>query len=67
MQEFKDKLATDLFEMTLEDAQRGGICISCNEPARPKCYSQAGLREYEISGLCEKCFDNLFKEEGGDI
>lgn len=37
------------------------FCISCKEPAIANCYSEAGLREFKISGLCEKCFDKMFK------
>ncbi len=42
---------------TVAEAIEEGICIDCKEPAIPKCYSEAGLREYHISGLCETCFD----------
>ena len=40
-----------------------GICFQCELPAMPRCYSDAGRREFRISGLCEKCFDGLFAEE----
>lgn len=36
-----------------------GICISCKQPARERCYSAAGRREFRFSGLCEVCFDEL--------
>jgi hypothetical protein len=39
------------------------ICFSCKEPAFPKCYSEAGKREFYISGLCEECFDECTKSE----
>jgi len=38
-----------------------GICIECGEEALPKCYSDAGKREFRISGLCERCFDKTFE------
>jgi hypothetical protein len=38
-------------------------CIECGEDAYANCYSEAGRREVDISGLCEKCFDALFREE----
>lgn len=44
-------------ELAAQGLSRDGLCISCHEPAIPKCYSEAGRREYSISGLCEKCFD----------
>jgi hypothetical protein len=37
-----------------------GYCIKCRQPARPRCYSQAGFNEYAITGICEVCFDDLF-------
>ena len=64
-----------LFGMTLEDAHSKGICIRCQEPAlvmsadgtskyNPELfYSAAGKQEWNISGMCEKCFDNMFDEE----
>jgi len=59
LQEFKDKLAKETFGMIVKDALEQGICISCREEALPKCYSEAGKREYRISGLCEQCFDKI--------
>jgi len=58
-QEFKDGLAKQLFDKTISDAHKDGTCINCNEDALTNCYSEAGEREYKISGLCEKCFDEL--------
>lgn len=57
--EVKDNIAKDIFGETITDAQTEGICVNCKEPAVPKCYSEAGRREYKISGLCELCFDNI--------
>ena len=37
------------------------LCIDCKEPAIPKCYTPAGEREYYISGICEECFNKMFK------
>lgn len=59
IQEFTNRLAEDTFGMTKEEAQAEGLCINCRERAIPKCYSEAGKREYKISGLCEKCFDEI--------
>lgn len=59
LEKFKDNLAFDIYGMTKSEAIKKGICIQCREPAIPKCYSNAGLREYRISGLCEKCFNEI--------
>lgn len=39
------------------------ICFQCGRVAKEHCYSEAGLREVEISGLCEECYDKLFEED----
>lgn len=57
---FKENLAKDLFNMTMEEALSKGICLECREQALSKCYSKAGRKEYRISGICEKCFDKIF-------
>lgn len=59
LQKFKDDLSTDLYGMTTQQAIEKGICIQCKEEALSKCYSNAGRKEYYISGLCEKCFDKI--------
>lgn len=63
LQDFKDQLAKDCFGQTAAEAQSAGLCISCKEPALPKCYSAAGKSEYRISGLCEQCFDSITRED----
>lgn len=59
LQEFKDSASKSAFGMTKQYANVKGICVHCKEEALPKCYSEAGRREYRISGLCEKCFDKI--------
>jgi hypothetical protein len=53
-------LAKALYGMTRVDAIRAGICIDCKKDA--KWYSPAGKAEYQISGLCEPCFDKITGE-----
>lgn len=45
------------------DIKNDGRCIECEELAAPKCPTDRGKREYEISGLCEECFNDFFSEE----
>lgn len=59
LQKLKDAIAKDLYKMTVKEARAKGICIQCHEEALPRCYSEAGRREYRISGLCEQCFDEM--------
>jgi hypothetical protein len=44
-----------------QEAIAKGICVECNKPA--KWYTEDGEKEYYISGLCEKCFDEITKED----
>lgn len=55
-----------------QTAQRDNRCVECGEvitftytPSKKpgNIYSEAGKREYRISGCCEFCFDNMFGEE----
>ena len=62
LQEFKTKLAKDIFGETLKEVHEKGICINCKMPALSNCYSELGIKEYHISGLCEKCFDEITGE-----
>ena len=39
------------------------ICYQCGRVAKEHCYTEAGLREVEISGLCEECFNEMFEED----
>lgn len=66
IQAFQDKLAKEIYGQTSAEAQSVGLCLQCKEPALPKCYSEAGRKEYRISGLCEVCFDKIFEEVSGD-
>lgn len=59
LQALKDQLALRAFGKTAAEAQEETLCINCDKPALPRCYSDAGVREYFISGLCERCFDKI--------
>jgi len=63
LQDFKDDLAQSIYGMSTKEAKEQEICIQCHKPALENCYSQAGINEYRISGLCEKCFDSICGEE----
>jgi hypothetical protein len=57
LQEIVDELSKMMFDMPLSEAQRQRICIACKKPV--SFYSIAGARDYEISGLCEPCYDAI--------
>lgn len=69
------KIAMDTYGMTFQDAYSKGICIRCKNPALVQAadgtskynpelfYSPEGKMEWNISSICEKCFDTMFDEE----
>lgn len=62
LQDFKDEVSRMAVGMTKKEAHDQGICIKCKLPWEPRTHSDAGRREYQISGYCEECFDDLFTE-----
>lgn len=58
-----DEVSNYCFGMTRAEAHEKDICLICKELAIPKCYSDAGLREYNISGVCEECLDRMMEED----
>jgi hypothetical protein len=59
LKELVDGMCRELYGIAKTDATDQGICVMCKEQAIPKCYSEAGRKEYRISGLCEPCFDTV--------
>ena len=61
LEQLKKNMQDDCYGEDSTDNRTKGLCIDCKEPAIPKCYSQAGISEYRISGLCEECYDKIFE------
>lgn len=59
--DFLDELAKKAFGSTFSEAHEKGICISCQKP--PVCRNEEERREYDISGLCGPCWDEIFKDQ----
>jgi hypothetical protein len=57
---FKEALRVEAELLSRGEAFEKGICARCQKP--PQFYSEAGRREYRISGLCEYCFDAVTME-----
>lgn len=57
MQQFCDDVVELLFGPTPE-----GCCVFCKQPPKLETFTEAGKREWEISHICEPCFDQEFKE-----
>jgi len=39
------------------------LCIKCKQNAYDNCYSEDGRKEVAISQMCEKCFDEVCKDD----
>ena len=75
MMQIIDEFAKGVYGMTAAEAQEKALCICCKQPVfvlaadgtskyNPELfYSPAGKKEWQISAVCEKCFDNMFDEE----
>lgn len=56
--EFKEKMAMSLFGMTKTEAHKKGICVKCKLPIKDFTLTERDEKEYNISGLCPKCFSD---------
>lgn len=74
--EITDKITKMLYGETIGESQKQLICINCKKPIciteKPtnmegNIYSRNGLKEYQISGLCEYCFDKTYMELEDEI
>lgn len=74
MKELIDDIGQQVFGMSLTGAHEANVCICCHKPvfnedgffSEELFHSEAGKKEYSISGMCEKCFDKLFAVPGDD-
>lgn len=74
LNDVRNNLAKIVFGETRDDACAQNICINCKRPISDErvsglrtrqpgqIYTDSGMREYCISGMCETCFDALFEE-----
>ena len=71
LNKLKNELSKELYSITKDEAIARGICVDCKLPVfesvkfssevKGRFYSEAGRKEYYISGLCEYCWDAIFK------
>lgn len=72
LNDLTNHVALKMFGMTVTEAHAKHICVDCKSPIRDErgedaeatgengqIYSDAGWKEYRISGLCETCFDSV--------
>ena len=59
LQRFVDDFTKTSFGRSLSESQRQSICVVCGKPVG-KFRDALSAREFEISGLCQDCQDNVF-------
>ena len=58
-----DTLSRRAFGRTKAEAHADVSCIRCSEPVVLGAMSRRDAAEYMISGVCPKCFTELFPDE----
>ncbi len=61
MQALIDGLTKRAFGTTTSGALKQGICVVCKRPAI-EFRGNLSQKEYTISGMCQKCQDEVFNE-----
>ncbi len=63
---YGQRLTRNLFP-SMAAAQDARLCIQCHKPQPDQSsWSEAGRREWKISGMCEPCFDRVFADSEPD-
>lgn len=57
LDDFMETLGQHTYGRSRRECWKQGFCIDCGLPALPRCHTDAGVKEYYISCLCEECFD----------
>ena len=61
LQNFLDKFAKKSFGRSTTEAKEKKVCVFCGKPIKMEDFKdQLSIKEYEISGLCQKCQDDTF-------
>jgi len=59
LQKLQEDLKKELFGET-----KDGSCVVCKQPfTQENVFTEAGWKEVKISQMCEKCWDETFKEQ----
>tara|TARA_R100001480_G_scaffold3723_2_gene9726 strand:- start:11931 stop:12143 length:213 start_codon:yes stop_codon:yes gene_type:complete len=64
LQEFADALANSTYG-GINNTDAVGVCVSCRQFVHHgvNMFTSTGLREFEMSGMCERCFDDTYGED----
>lgn len=62
MERFLDEMSEQMFGRRRSASKSAKICVMCGGDAT-EFRNELSRKEYEISGLCQRCQDAVFKEE----
>ena len=62
-QESFDAVTRQIFGKTVKEAQEQGKCITCGQVVHPEVYTEVARDEFEISGMCSDCQEEVFETE----
>ena len=63
LQSFLDKFTKKVFGMSQTEAKEQYICVCCHNEIKDEDFrDDISRKEYDISGLCQKCQDDTFGE-----
>jgi hypothetical protein len=62
LQEIIDKFDNYFLGITIQEAHENEICIDCKQPITTF-KDELSKKEYEISGWCQRCQDEIFNGE----
>lgn len=61
LEKFIDKFTEKSFGESLTDAEKEKVCVFCHNPIDMKDFrDELSIKEYRISGICQKCQDDTF-------
>jgi len=61
LQSFLDNFAKKTFGRSETEAKEKGVCVFCGKEIKMEDFKdQLSIKEYEISGFCQKCQDDTF-------
>jgi len=61
LQNSLDNFAKKAFGRSPTEAKEKGVCVTCGNKIKMEDFKdQLSIKEYEISGLCQKCQDDTF-------
>lgn len=59
-----DNFTKNAFDKSKTDAEAEKVCVFCHEPINMKDFrNELSRKEYRISGICQKCQDDVFGKD----